>query len=61
MEIRWVFLREDEKMNVLGTQKILIVDDIYTTGSTVNAIAEKLKSRGVQRVYFLVLCIGKGF
>ena len=27
MEIRWVFLREDEKMNVLGTQKILIVDD----------------------------------
>ena len=27
MEIRWVFLREDEKMNVLGIQKILIVDD----------------------------------
>ncbi|MGN0250465.1 MAG: ComF family protein [Oliverpabstia sp.] len=49
------------KNEVKNYRTVLIVDDIYTTGSTVNAIAEKLKSQGVQKVYFLVLCIGKGF
>lgn len=41
-------------------EKVLIVDDIYTTGSTINAIAEKLKQQGVKEVYFLTLCMGKG-
>ena len=39
---------------------ILLVDDIYTTGSTANAIAGKLKAVGVKNVYVLTLCIGKG-
>ncbi|MGN0322527.1 MAG: ComF family protein [Oliverpabstia sp.] len=56
--LKQAFYVKDEVKNY---RTVLIVDDIYTTGSTVNAIAEKLKSRGVQRVYFLVLCIGKGF
>lgn len=42
-------------------KKVLLVDDIYTTGSTINAIAGKLKQEGVKEVYFLCLCIGKGF
>jgi ComF family protein len=42
-------------------KSVLIVDDIFTTGSTMNAIAGKLKKQGVQRVFFLSLCIGKGF
>ena len=42
-------------------KKVLLVDDIYTTGSTINTIAGKLKKEGVQEVYFLCLCIGKGF
>lgn len=42
-------------------KRVLLVDDIYTTGSTVNAIAAKLKDNGVKEVYFLTLCIGKGF
>lgn len=41
-------------------KSVLLVDDIYTTGSTVNAIALKLKECGVKKVYFLALCIGKG-
>lgn len=40
---------------------VIIVDDIYTTGSTINAIAEKLKEKGVQKVWFLTISIGQGF
>ena len=40
---------------------VLIVDDIYTTGSTVDAISRILKENGVQKVYFVTVCIGRGF
>lgn len=39
---------------------VLIVDDIYTTGSTIDAAAEILKKSGVQKVYFLTISIGQG-
>ena len=42
-------------------RSVIIVDDIYTTGSTINAIAEKLKEKGVQKVWFLTISIGQGF
>lgn len=41
-------------------KSVLIVDDIYTTGSTMDELAGLLKNAGVQHVYFVVLCIGKG-
>lgn len=41
-------------------ETIVLIDDIYTTGSTVDAIAKLLKERGVKRVYILVLSIGHG-
>lgn len=40
--------------------RILLVDDIYTTGSTLEACTNVLKSNGIKEVYFIVLCIGKG-
>lgn len=39
---------------------VLVVDDIYTTGSTVNKISKLLKRAGVQKVYFLTISIGQG-
>lgn len=48
------------KEEARGYRSVLLVDDIYTTGSTINAIALKLKECGVKNVYFLSLCIGKG-
>lgn len=42
-----------------GYQRVLLVDDVYTTGSTVDELSKILKRRGVQRVYFVVLCTGK--
>ena len=40
---------------------ILLVDDIYTTGSTVDAIARVLKENGAGKVYVLTACIGSDF
>ena len=38
---------------------ILIIDDIYTTGSTVNEIAQEFHLTGTDRVYVLTLAIGQ--
>ena len=40
-------------------KKIILVDDIYTTGSTIDGIAGKLLEQGAEEVYFIALCIGK--
>lgn len=39
---------------------VLLIDDIYTTGSTINRVAAVLKKAGVQKVYFLTISIGQG-
>lgn len=39
-------------------ESVVLVDDIYTTGSTVEACTRVLKAAGVRRVYVLTICIG---
>lgn len=41
-------------------ETVILVDDIYTTGSTVEACSRVLKQAGVKRVYVVVVCIGAG-
>lgn len=41
-------------------ERILLVDDIYTTGSTVDAAAKILKQQGAGKIYFLTACTGTG-
>ena len=38
---------------------ILIIDDIYTTGSTIDEIAHEFRIVGVTKIYFLSLAIGQ--
>ncbi|MCL2051584.1 MAG: ComF family protein [Lachnospiraceae bacterium] len=45
--------------NDVKLDKVVIIDDIYTTGSTIDAMAEELRSIGVSKVYFVALSIGK--
>lgn len=40
---------------------VVLIDDIYTTGSTLDEAAKVLKNAGVSRVYFLTISIGQGF
>ena len=42
-------------------KRVLLVDDIYTTGSTVDECAKELLRAGVQTVYVATIAIGKGY
>jgi ComF family protein len=45
--------------NDVKLKKVMIVDDIFTTGSTIDVMTEELKSVGVREVYFVALSIGR--
>ncbi len=46
--------------NELKLKRVVLVDDIYTTGSTLDAGASVLREAGAEKVYFLSICIGRG-
>lgn len=50
----FIITRNDVKFNC-----ILIIDDIYTTGSTIDEIAHEFLMAGVKEIYFLTLAIGQ--
>lgn len=46
--------------NIVKYKKVMLVDDIYTTGSTMDAVAEVLLAAGIGEVYYLCVSIGVG-
>ena len=46
--------------NDVKLKRVLVVDDIYTTGSTIDAISNELHKNGVDKVYFVTLSAGTG-
>ena len=48
------------EQNGVKLKKIILVDDIYTTGSTMDQVSAVLLNGGCQRVYFVTLAVGAG-
>lgn len=48
-------LQNDVKLDT-----IVIIDDIYTTGSTIDAMAKVFMETGIDNIYFMALTIGRG-
>lgn len=46
------------KKGELPYKTVILVDDIFTTGSTIDEASRVLKENGVQKVYFLSICVG---
>ncbi|SHJ14953.1 ComF family protein [Pseudobutyrivibrio xylanivorans] len=45
--------------NDVQFRKVLLVDDIYTTGTTMDEVAKVLKQGGIDQVYGMCVCIGE--
>ena len=45
--------------NVVQYKCVMVVDDIYTTGSTAEAVARELIKKGAHKVYLKTICIGE--
>ena len=42
-------------------RRVILVDDIYTTGSTLEACSSVLRATGVEHVMVATICIGGGY
>lgn len=51
----FLIIQNDVKLNT-----IIVVDDIYTTGATIDAVARACKAAGVEKVYSLTVAVGNG-
>lgn len=46
---------------VLQGKRVLLIDDVYTTGSTADECSKLLKEQGAEKVYVLTLAAGVGY
>ncbi len=42
-------------------KRVLVVDDIYTTGATLDSVAKCLRNAGIESVFGMCICVGKGY
>ena len=47
--------------DIVKYKKVVLVDDIYTTGSTMDEISKTLKESGVKKIYYICISIGEGY
>lgn len=47
--------------SIVEYKRVLLVDDIYTTGNTADAVADCMRQAGVEAVFYMSVCIGKGY
>lgn len=47
--------------NAIKLDKVLLVDDIYTSGATIESCTQVLHEAGVKEVYYTSVAIGKGY
>lgn len=47
--------------NRVKLKKVMLVDDIYTTGTTLDICTKELLNAGVKQVYCVTVCIGEGY
>ena len=43
------------KIKAIKNKKIIVLDDIYTTGATANSCSKALKEGGAEKIYVLTL------
>jgi predicted amidophosphoribosyltransferase len=44
--------------NIVKYENVLLIDDVYTTGSTVDECSRILKQHGVQRIFVVTAATG---
>lgn len=54
--LRSAFAIRDAKKHY---QRVLLIDDIYTTGATIDSISEILRENQTKIIFFLTICVGR--
>ena len=47
--------------DIVEYKRVVLVDDIYTTGSTMDEVSKVLKASGEENIYYICISIGEGY